>query len=146
MARCRRHGAVLTRAASLVATLILAFVLAACSGGPAPSFDLVAIPTQSPGPFLDIGPQACPAALLEGTLVRHDAFGLAVQGNPLFPPSVVVWPHGWVARDVAEVRELLDADGRVRAREGDGFWAGGGFYPPDDWFYPCGAVTFTPAG
>ena len=126
-------------AASLVVTL-----LASCAGEPPDPSELVAVPTQTPGPLLDLGPSACPAALLEGTLVRDDAVGLAVQGDPLFPPSVVVWPHGGVARDVDGVRELLDAGGRVVGREGDRFSAGGGFHPPDDWFYPCGDIEITP--
>jgi hypothetical protein len=128
----------------VLACSLVVLALAACGGDPAP-VDLVPIPTQTPGPLLNLGPAACPAALGEGTLVRHDEFGLAVQGDPLFPPFVVVWPNGWVARDVDGVRELLDGSGRVMGREGDHFSAGGGYYPPNDWFHPCGEMTFTPA-
>ncbi len=104
------------------------------------------MPTQTPAPPLDLGPQACPAALLEGMLVRHDEAGLAVHGDPNFPATVVVWPHGWAAREVDGVRELLDANGRVVAREGDFVSAGGGSDSVRDWFHPCGEITFTPAG
>ena len=124
----------------------VALAAAGCAVDPLPSGQPVAVPTQTPAPPLDLGPQACPAALLEGMLVRHDEAGLAVQGDPNFPATVVVWPHGWAARDVDGVRELLDADGRVVAREGDFVSAGGGSLPPRDWFHPCGPPDFAPAG
>ena len=63
--------------------------------------------------------------------------------DPNFPPAIVIWPHGWVARDVGGVRELIDGSGRRVAIEGDRFSAGGGFNPPNDWFQPCGDITFT---
>ena len=122
---------------------LAASVLAACAAEPQPSVELIAVPTQSPGPFLDLGPSGCPGALLEGTLVRHDEAGVAVEMDPNLPPAVVVWPHGWSARDVDGLRELLDDGGRAVAREGDRMSAGGGFYPPRDWFTPCGDITFT---
>ena len=89
---------------------------------------------------------ACPAALLEGTLVRHEQAGLAVQGDPNFPPTPVMWPHGWVARDMDDVRELLDADGRVVGREGDFVSAGGGMNLADTAFVPCGPPEIRPGG
>jgi hypothetical protein len=128
----------------VVVLLALAAVVAGCSADATPPQGLIGIPTQSPGPILNLGPQECPLALLEGTLVRHDGAGFAVQGDPLFEPQIVVWPHGWFARDAGDVRELLDAGGHVVAREGDRFSAGGGFYPPDNGFRPCGGITFTP--
>jgi uncharacterized Zn-binding protein involved in type VI secretion len=131
-----------------IGTLVLALVvpLGACGADPTPSAQLIAVPTQTPAPPIDLGPRACPTALLEGRLVRHDEAGVAVQGDPNFPPSVVAWPHGWAARDVDGVSDLLDADGRVVAREGDFVSAGGGAFPPHDWFYTCGDIEFTPAG
>jgi uncharacterized Zn-binding protein involved in type VI secretion len=141
-----RHGpAAIGRMLAGISALVIA-VLVGCAADPAPATDLIAVPTQTPGPPIDLGPQACPTALLEGMLVRHDEAGVAVHGDPNFPPSVVAWPHGWAARDVDGVRELLDADGRVVAREGDFVSAGGGAFPPHDWFYPCGDIKVTPAG
>jgi hypothetical protein len=124
---------------------VLVAALGACAATPAPAGELIPVPTQSPPPAIAIGPEACPTALLEGRLVRHEELGVAVQGDPNFPPSIVAWPHGWAARDVDGTRELLDADGRVVAREGDLVSAGGGSYPPRDWFHPCGPIEFTPA-
>ena len=122
----------------------LAVALAACAAQPdGESGVLVPVPTQEPQ--LAIGEVACPGALLEGTLVAHPEAGLAVQGDPLFPPSVVVWPHGWVAADVSGERLLLDGSGRTVARVGMTISAGGGFYPPNDAFHPCGEITFNPA-
>ena len=129
-------------AVSVVSILMLA-AGAGCSAEPLPSWQLIGIPTQTAGPILDLGPRTCPLALLEGTLVRHAEAGLAVQGDALSEPRIVVWPHGWVARDAGDLRELLDEGGRVVAREGDLVSAGGGFVPPNDWFYPCGEITFT---
>jgi len=139
MRRAGRPTAVALRVATVTALMVL---LGACSGEPAPSAELVAVPTQSPPPPFQLGPQACPAALLEGTLVRHEEAGLAVRADRNLPPTPVVWPHGWAARDVGGVRELLDADGRVVGREGDVVSAGGGAYAPRDWFHPCGPIDF----
>jgi hypothetical protein len=127
----------------MLRSLCLVVVLAGCGGEPGPDAQLIAVPTQEPA--LPLGPAGCPAALLEGTLVRHVEVGMAVQGDPLLPPSIVVWPHGYVARNVGGVRQLLDGNGAVVAREGDFFSAGGGFYPPDDRFIPCGGIELRPA-
>lgn len=129
-----------------VHSLALALILAGCAAEPVPSSEVVAVPTQTPPPFFDLGPRACPTALLEGVLVRHEEAGLAVQGDPNVPPTPVVWPHGWAARDVEDVRELLDADGRVVGREGDFVSAGGGMNAPGSAFVPCGDFELTPAG
>jgi hypothetical protein len=127
-------------------SVLLCGTLAACAGGappsPEPGTALIPVPTQSPPPPLELGPVACPAALLEGTLVAHEEVGMAVEGEFGRAPAIVVWPHGWAARDVDGVRELLDAEGRVVAREGDFVSAGGGSFPPNDWFHPCGEITF----
>ncbi len=127
---------------SLLAVGLLLWV-AACGAQPeANPGSLVPVPTQEPQ--LPVGELACPGALLEGTLVAHPDAGLAVQGDPLFEPSVVVWPHGWVAVDADGARHLLDGTGRRVARVGDRMSAGGGFFPPNDWFHPCGEIAFLP--
>jgi hypothetical protein len=128
---------------SLLALAMLAGAAGCVAREPSPSVELIPVPNQSRGPILQLGPPACPGALLEGTLVRHQEAGLAVQGDPQFPPHVVVWPHGWVAREADGVLEILDDLGRVIGREGDHFWAGGGYYPPNDWFHPCGQIEIT---
>ena len=135
-------------------TIVLgvALLASACDASPEPSGDggaragLVAVPTQEPRPPFEPEPQVCPMALLEGRLVPHPDFGVAVQGDPNFAPAVVVWPHGWTARDADGVRELLDADGNLVAREGDFVSAGGGAYPPRDWFHTCGPIEVRRAG
>jgi hypothetical protein len=130
----------------LLATLVpsLVFLLSACTGEPQPSQELIAVPTQSPGPLFNLGPHGCPAALLEGVLVADEETGFVVEHADGFSVPVV-WPHGYVARD-GDPRELLDDSGRVVAREGDHFSAGGGSFPPNDWFYPCGEMEFRPGG
>jgi hypothetical protein len=126
----------------IVRSVAVAALLAGCAAGELPG-SVVAVPTQTPGPPLDFGPQGCPAALLEGTLIPDDDFGFVVlHDDEGLPPNVVVWPNGWAALDVDGVRQLLDDGGNVVAREGDRVHAGGGWYPPNEWFYPCGEITF----
>ena len=81
---------------------------------------LVAIPTSDAVPG-----QACNGALLEGKLIAHPQWGLAVQ-NIGAEPLLVFWPHGWYRRDSGDHVELLDPDGEVIARAGDHISAGGG--------------------
>lgn len=122
----------------------VAVVLVACTAMP-PASELIAVPTQSPGPFIEIG-RSCPDALLAGTLVADDESGFIVQGSDGFV-SPVVWPHGYVARDT-DPRQLLDGAGTVVAREGDHFSGGGGWLGPTDaaGFTVCGGFDITPAG
>jgi len=122
---------------------IIAFVavglLSSCADAP-PLADLIAVPT-SPQTGFQIGPQACPAALLEGELVADDEFGFAVTHADGFTSSVT-WPHGYVARD-ADRRELLDGSGRVIAREGDHIALGGGEGAAGPGFVVCGDFEVT---
>ena len=141
-----------TGALRLTIVLAVALTAAACAASPEASADdgpriaVIAVPTQEPRPAFEPEPQACPMALLEGRLVRHPEFGVGVQGDPDFPPAIAVWPHGWTARDVDGIRELLDADGNIVAREGDFVSAGGGSYPPRDWFRTCGPIEVRRGG
>ena len=125
---------------TLVAAVAIG-VLASCAGGPAPD-DLIAVPT-SPPTGLQIGPQACPAALLEGELVADDEFGFTVTDADGFT-TPVTWPNGYVARD-AERRVLLDGTGRVIAREGDHVALGGGQSAVGPGFVICGDFEVTPS-
>ena len=89
-------------------------------------------------------PGGCPAALLEGTLVRHEASGLGVHQPEVDVIYPVEWEAGWSVREVDGVLELMDGAGRVVGVEGDGFSAGGGFTPgPDEVFQPCGPMEIT---
>lgn len=95
---------------------------------------------------LQIPPAGCPAALLEGTLVRDGDEGLAVHQAEVDVTYPVVWPDGWSIWETDGVRHLVDGAGRQVGREGDGFSAGGGFSPgPDEVFEPCGGIEITPA-
>jgi hypothetical protein len=134
----------MARRVAPLAIPLIAASLAGCSGAPVPSFELVPVPTQSAAPFPNLGPAECPGAVIQGALVSHDETGVAVDMGPNAPLVIIVWPHGWVARDVDGVRQLLDGAGRIAAREGDRVEAGGGFYPPRDWFHVCGEITVTP--
>jgi hypothetical protein len=126
---------------SAAATFLLMFAAACGSQKPSPIVPvLVAVPTQGPLPAdaLDM----CRLARLEGVLVRHDEFGLAVRSDPAVAPAIVIWPHGWVARDVGIIRQLLDDRGRVLAREGDRVVSAGGSV--GDRFATCGPLEVDP--
>jgi len=128
----------------IAAACAIAVGVTSCTALP-PAIELIAVPTQSPVPVIELG-RGCPAALLAGTLVADDEAGFVVE--PLEGHvSAVIWPHGYVARD-ADPRELLDGAGSVVAREGDHFSGGGGWLGPTDeaGFTVCGGFTITPAG
>jgi hypothetical protein len=94
---------------------------------------------------LPIEPAGCPAALLEGTLVRDANEGLAVHVPDIDVAYPVVWPGGWSIQETDGLRQLVDATGRETGTEGDHFSAGGGFTPgPDEVFEPCGGIEITP--
>ncbi len=132
------------RHARLMSLLLAAALLPACgAAGPNSDLALVVVPTQRP--FVADGLTGCHDALLEGTLVHHEAAGVAVQFDANSQPTVVAWPHGYVAADRAAARMLLDGQGRVVARVGDWISAGGGFTPPEEWFHVCGDIRVTPA-
>ena len=114
-------------------------LLASCAEAPPPA-DLIAVPTSPPTGF-QIGPQACPAALLDGQLVADEEFGFAVTHADGFT-TPVTWPDGYVAR-AADRRELLDGSGRVVAREGDHVALGGGEGAVGPGFVVCGEFTVT---
>jgi len=89
-------------------------------------------------------PMGCPAALLEGTLVRDADGGIGVLQPEVDVVYPVEWPNGWSVRDEAGVRQLVDGSGRVVGGEGDHFSAGGGFTPgPNEVFEPCGGIEIT---
>jgi len=121
-------------------SVAFAALLASCADAPPPA-DLIAVPT-APSTGIQIGPPACPGALLEGELVADEEFGFAVtQADGLTTP--VTWPDGYVARD-AERRQLLDGSGGVVAREGDHVALGGGEGAVGPGFVVCGDFEVTP--
>lgn len=87
-------------------------------------------------------PEACPAALLEGELLRDDDSGFLVRHAEGFV-TPIVWPEGYTVRD-GETRELLDSTGAVVAREGDFVALGGGFTVGDTAFIVCGPFRVNP--
>ena len=111
----------------------------------------VALAALAPGcgpmiPIEPVGPQECPAALLEGTLVRIEDSGIGVRQADVDVTYPVEWPDGWSVEEVDGVRHLLGGGGRVVGSEGDQFSAGGSFTPgPVEVFRPCGGIDITPA-
>lgn len=125
-----------------LAVVAAATLLASCADASPPP-DLIPVPTAPPA-GLQVGPPACPDALLEGELVADDEFGFVVAHADGFT-SPVTWPHGYVARE-ADRRELLDSSGRVVAREGDHVALGGGESAAiGPGFVVCGDFRVTPA-
>lgn len=115
------------------ASLLLAVALAACA---------FPIPTLAPTPTDSA--EACPAMLLEGELIRDDGSGFMVRYEDGLVLALI-WPDGYTVRD-GEVRELLDPQGQVVAREGDFISGGGGMTGVDEAFTVCGPFRVTPAG
>jgi hypothetical protein len=88
--------------------------------------------------------RTCPAALLEGTLVRNEEFGIGVHQAGVDVTYPVDWPDGWAMGQVEGVWVVFSADGSVAGREGDSFSAGGGFTSgPNEVFQPCGGIRIT---
>jgi hypothetical protein len=85
--------------------------------------------------------QACMDALLSGTLVRHPASGLGVDGGG--QRYAVEWPFGWSARIETGRVVLVDDKGALIAREGDKVEMGGGL--GNAIWYTCGDVQVTEA-
>ncbi len=137
MWRDRHHtGSWMTRAAPL---LLLTFMTAACTGAAVPEGSSSLEHASHPGST----PVECPAASLEGELLRDDASGFLVRHAEGFV-TPIVWPDGYSVRN-GEVRELLDPTGAVVAREGDSVSLGGGMIGNDEAFGVCGPFTVTPA-
>lgn len=105
------------------------------SVAPGPGGDLVPVPTSPPNPN-----GLCHQALLGGVLVRDPETGFAVQQDE--SRTAIRWPNGYVAREGPDGLELLDADGRVVAREGDAVRLGGG--GDGDTFWTCSSPEVVP--
>jgi hypothetical protein len=92
-------------------------------------------------PFL--GPQECPMALLEGTLVEEPAGTLAVDTT--WGETVAVrWPDGVTVAQTEGGPVLVGFFGQTIAREGEFVSVGGGEF--DGAFQVCGEIRFEPVG
>jgi hypothetical protein len=92
-------------------------------------------------PFL--APQACPLALLEGTLVAaEEDLQVAAEAGPTY---VVHWPQGTEVRRTDKGLALVGFLGIPIAREGDWVSMGGGYAPGDEFFTPCGDIQVSEA-
>lgn len=108
----------------------------AATGGPFPT--TIALRTQGPQPAGT--PQACPAALIEGTLVREKQSGVALR-DPQGLVRQIIWPFGYSARDQGGRLVVLDASGNVVAAEGDRVSIGGGEIDAKGTWLGCGGTT-----
>jgi hypothetical protein len=110
--------------AAAIAAAFIAFTLIAgppvtSGGGRRPDGEFIAIPTAPRA-----GGQGCRLALLDGTLILHPAWGVAVAGGN--KPQLVFWPNGFSAQLTEDGANLLDREGRVAAHTGDEVRAAGG--------------------
>jgi hypothetical protein len=121
-------------AGALLLGLVAAAGLFGASSAPAAS------PSPAPATPVASPVAACPTALLGGTLVAHDLWGVAVQTDG--PLVQVLWPSGYGVRTEGAVRVVLDERGQEVARTGDRVEIGGGFVGPRDgvWF-ACDGVS-----
>jgi len=90
-------------------------------------------------------PAACPEALIEGTLVADERWGMALAGTDGLRRKVL-WPHGYTARREAGGLVLYDVGGSVVAREGDVVSIGGGETGSDGPWLACGDITAMDSG
>jgi hypothetical protein len=124
MTRPSLRGAILTLLSSLVV---------ACAAVSTPPPGAIALRTQ---PIET--PEACPAALISGTLVRHPESGIGIRdsaGRVL----QVIWPRGYYARDDGGALAVIDQSGDVVAHEGDFVGIGGGELIEGTWL-GCGGI------
>jgi hypothetical protein len=115
---------------TILATLVVAFAIAACGGPATPTGSITptaSTPTQAfqllvqppPGPNF-----ACMDALAGGDLVVDPRSGLGLRsGNDSLAVS---WPFGYSAAIVDGVPVLIDDAGQVIARAGDSMSVPGG--------------------
>jgi hypothetical protein len=106
------------------------------SAAPRAEGELVPVPTSPPNPS-----GVCHQALLEGILVSDSETGFAVESGE-GRRTGVRWPNGYTAREGPDGLELLDGDGQVVAKEGDGVRLGGG--SSGELFGSCGAPEVVP--
>jgi hypothetical protein len=85
----------------------------------------------------------CPAALLEGVLVRA---GNTLVVHAEYGDTNLQWPVGYGIREANGRLVITDFFGSVKAREGDIVHLGGGMVPPDEKaFGVCGEYRVDPA-
>ena len=133
-------------AARLTLAVLLVTSTAACAGtgpsespvlSPAATPGAIALRTQEPQPAGTA--IACPAALIEGTLVRDDQSGVALR-DPQGQVRQVIWPNGYSAREDDGRLAVVDASGMVLAHEGDRVMIGGGEIDADGTWLGCGGT------
>jgi hypothetical protein len=105
------------------------------SSSTSPGPGVVALYTRPPET-----PESCPAAITEGTLVRHAASGMGYR-DPLGVVRAVIWPHGYSAREEGGRLAVVDESGNVVAHEGDHVTIGGGEVDEKGTWLGCGGVA-----
>lgn len=124
------------RRSGLAVTLLLAgLALAACDASQ-PEPTTIPVPTNVPT-------SVCMDAQVRGRVVAHATWGIALADSR-GRVSKVIWPNGFHAVPDGIVLALVDGSGKVVARVGDMFEAGGGFIgangDPDRTLIACGEM------
>lgn len=126
--------------ARILVALAVAGLVASCGAAATPA---IAVPTLALDPAGS--PQACPAALIEGTLRADEDWGVALETSE-GAKVMVLWPHGYSATVDDTGLALIDGSGTVVAREGDVVQVGGGGSDAEGTWIGCGGVTVVDAG
>ena len=116
-----------------VARALLSLAVVACAANPTLPPGAIALRTQPVET-----PDACPAALISGTLVRHAQSGMGIR-DPAGQVRQVIWPRGYFARDDGGSLAVIDQSGNVVAHEGDLVGIGGGEQLDGTWL-GCGGI------
>ena len=96
-------------------------------------------------PWSLAGCVGCPAALLEGDLVREGATLVVETGSG--DTTAVQWPFGYGVREDGDSLVVTDLFGAIKAREGDHVRLGGGMVGEnEEAFGVCGDYEVEPAG
>ncbi len=126
--------------------LLTVVLLSACAAGPSasaahigtPPPGVIALRTQAPEPGET--PAGCPAALIEGVLVRDAQSGVGLRDAQGLVRGVI-WPNGYSARDDGGRLAVLDGSGNLVAHEGDRVSIGGGEIDTIGTWLGCGGTT-----
>jgi hypothetical protein len=118
-------------------------LLSACAAGPSTSVPpigtpppgVIALRTQAAET-----PAACPAALIEGVLVRDARSGVGLRDTQGLVRDVL-WPNGYSARDEGGRLAVIDGSGKLVAHEGDRVSIGGGEIDANGTWVGCGGTT-----
>jgi hypothetical protein len=112
---------------------------------PSPSLSASLLPVPTAEPWEGTTPGPCPPGLVEGEIVSHPEWGVAIASSMLDEPvTKVIWPHGFTGRVEGDRIALINENGTVVGHVGDSVQLGGGEANPGEW-NGCGLLLVQPS-